>query len=109
MAHELDVRTKPTASSLDGIDRLALTQARIDLAACLRMAARRGFEEGICNHFSATVPGRADLFVVNPYGLAFAEVTASSLLVCDFDGRVLEGDGQPEATAFFIHARLHHL
>ncbi len=89
-------------------DQDALIQARIDLAACFRMAARLGMQEGICNHFSAMVPGRDDLFLVNPYGLAFSEVTASSLLVCDFAGHVLEGDGQPEATAFFIHARLHH-
>lgn len=82
-------------------------QTRIDLAACLRMAARLGFAEGICNHFSATVPGLPGMFVVNPYGLAFAEVTAGSLLLCDFDGNVVAGNGQPEATAFYIHARLH--
>ena len=85
----------------------ALLQARIDLAACFRMAARLGLEEGICNHFSALVPGRQDLFLVNPYGLAFREITASSLLVCDFDGAVADGEGRPEATAFYIHARLH--
>ena len=81
--------------------------AREDLAACFRMAARLGLEEGICNHFSALVPGHDDLFLVNPYGRAFAEVTASSLLICDFDGNVLAGDGAPEATAFYIHAELH--
>jgi ribulose-5-phosphate 4-epimerase/fuculose-1-phosphate aldolase len=79
----------------------------VDLAACFRMAARLGMHEGICNHLSAMVPGRDDLFLVNPYGLAFAEVTASSLLVCDFAGNVVAGEGQPEATAFHIHARLH--
>ena len=47
-----------------------------------------GFEEGICNHFSALVPGYDDLFIVNPYGYAFRELTASKLLVCDFDGNV---------------------
>jgi ribulose-5-phosphate 4-epimerase/fuculose-1-phosphate aldolase len=73
------------------------------------MAARLGMHEGICNHFSAVVPGHDDLFLVNPYGYAFAEVTASSLLVCDFHGNVLAGDGQPEATAFYIHAEIHRL
>jgi ribulose-5-phosphate 4-epimerase/fuculose-1-phosphate aldolase len=53
------------------------------------------------------VPSRDDLFLVNPYGLAFEEITASSLLICDFDGHVIAGSGKPEATAFFIHARLH--
>jgi ribulose-5-phosphate 4-epimerase/fuculose-1-phosphate aldolase len=108
MAHELTATGEaPAVLRNSSIDRAALAQARIDLAASLRMAARLGFAEGICNHFSALVPGRDDLFLVNPYGLAFAEVTASSLLVCDFHGNVIEGEGRPEATAFYIHARLH--
>ena len=91
-------------SDLDGE---AVRNARVDLAACFRMAARLGLHEGICNHFSFVVPGRDDLFLVNPYGWAFSEVTASRLLVCDFDGNVVVGDGVPEATAFHIHARIH--
>ena len=106
MAHELSAGTG-SRSNFGEIDAVALRQARVDLAACFRMAARLGFEEGICNHFSAMVPGRDDLFLVNPYGLAFSEITASSLLVCDFDGHVIEGEGRPEATAFYIHGRLH--
>jgi ribulose-5-phosphate 4-epimerase/fuculose-1-phosphate aldolase len=89
------------------LDAQAVWQARIDLAACFRAAAKLGMHEGICNHLSAMVPGRDDLFLVNPYGWAFDEITASRLLVCDFQGRVVEGAGQPEATAFYIHARLH--
>ena len=91
-------------SDLDGPEVRA---ARVDLAACFRMAARLGLQEGICNHLSALVPGRADLMLVNPYGWSFAEVTASRLLICDFDGNVLAGQGVPEETAFHIHARLH--
>jgi ribulose-5-phosphate 4-epimerase/fuculose-1-phosphate aldolase len=91
----------------DALGTPELRAARVDLAACLRMAARLGLHEGICNHFSLLVPGRDDLFLVNPYGLSFGEVTASRLLVCDFEGRVVMGEGEPEATAFFIHARLH--
>jgi ribulose-5-phosphate 4-epimerase/fuculose-1-phosphate aldolase len=89
------------------LDREAVWQARVDLAACFRAAARHGMHEGICNHLSAMVPGRDDLFLVNPYGWAFSEITASRLLICDFQGRVVEGDGIPEATAFYIHARVH--
>ncbi len=109
MAHPLNSSelASPTLLRNSIIDEEALGQARIDLAACFRMAAMLGFEEGICNHFSALLPGRDDLFLVNPYGLAFAEITASSLLVCDLEGSVLAGEGKPEATAFFIHARLH--
>lgn len=110
MAHPLAVDTAP--SPLAGgnqpvFDSEIVRQARVDLAACFRMAARQGLEEGICNHFSALVPGTDDLFLVNPYGQAFREVTASSLLVCDFHGNVVAGAGRPEATAFYIHARLH--
>jgi ribulose-5-phosphate 4-epimerase/fuculose-1-phosphate aldolase len=89
------------------LDREAVWQARVDLAACFRAAARHGMHEGICNHLSAMVPGRDDLFLVNPYGWAFSEITASRLLICDFEGRVVEGSGTPEATAFFIHGRVH--
>lgn len=91
------------------LDAPAIVQARIELAACFQMAAQRGFDEGICNHFSAVVPGHDDLFFVNPHGYAFSEITASKILVCDFEGHVLDGVGQPEATAFYIHARLHRL
>jgi len=107
MAHALDTPRIPAVLRNAVLDTPELRQARVDLAACFRMAARLGMHEGICNHLSAMVPGRDDLFLVNPYGLAFAEVTASSLLVCDFAGNVVAGDGQPEATAFHIHARLH--
>jgi ribulose-5-phosphate 4-epimerase/fuculose-1-phosphate aldolase len=87
----------------------AVQLARVELAACFQLAVQRGFEEGVCNHFSAMVPGHDNLFFVNPFGYAFAEITASRLLVCDFEGNVIAGDGRPEATAFFIHARLHRL
>ena len=109
MAHALGTRTPlaQTGANQPSFDSGAAWQARVDLAACFRMAARLGFEEGICNHFSATVPGHDDLFIVNPYGYAFREVTASKLVVCDFHGNVVAGEGRPEATAFYIHARIH--
>ncbi|MFT4181901.1 MAG: aldolase [Rhizobium sp.] len=109
MAHSL---TNVSTANVRGpnqpdLDTQEIWQARVDLAACFRMAARHGLEEGICNHFSAVVPGYDDLFIVNPYGHAFSELTASMLLICDFHGNVVSGDGQPEATAFYIHARIH--
>lgn len=88
-------------------DSPEVRELRYDLAACFRAAAKNGLAEGICNHFSAVIPGRNDLFMVNPFGLAFSEIRASDLLICDFKGNVLEGDGEPEDTAFFIHSRLH--
>ena len=106
MAHKLAAPTIADAA-LAALDRDAVWQARIDLAACFRAAARMGLNEGICNHLSAMVPGSDGLFLVNPYGWGFAEITASRLLVCDFHGKVIAGEGEPEATAFYIHARLH--
>ncbi|WP_315779126.1 MULTISPECIES: aldolase [unclassified Bradyrhizobium] len=108
MAHAFTpASTSTPGANQPDLNSEAVWQARTDLAACFRMAARYGLEEGICNHFSALVPGYDDLFIVNPYGYAFRELTASKLLVCDFDGNVIAGDGRPEATAFYIHARIH--
>ncbi len=102
--------TRPPAPALlrnADLDRDAVWQACVDLAACFRAAARMGLHEGICNHLSAMVPGSDELFLVNPFGWGFSEITASRLLTCDFHGRVVAGDGVPEITAFHIHARLH--
>ena len=106
MAHALEPQAPAIRRNAE-LDHAALRQARIDLATCFRAASRLGLQEGICNHLSAMVPGRDDLFLVNPYGYGFSEITASRLLICDFDGRVVAGEGVPEATAFYIHARLH--
>ena len=106
MAHTLSIDPASQRAPVD-LTSDAVQQTRTELAACFQLAARFGMEEGICNHFSAMVPGHDDLFFVNPFGYAFREITPERLLVCDFDGHVIEGEGQPEATAFFIHASLH--
>ena len=84
-----------------------LTQARIDLAAVLRWSARLGYQTGTCNHFSFMAPGRDDLFLVNPEGYFWSELTASSLVLCTLDGEVVEGSGKVERTAFSLHAPVH--
>jgi ribulose-5-phosphate 4-epimerase/fuculose-1-phosphate aldolase len=86
-----------------------LTQARIDLAAVIRWSARLGYQTGTCNHFSFMAPGRDDLFLVNPEGYFWSEVTASSLILCTLDGEVVEGAGTVERTAFSLHAPIHRL
>jgi ribulose-5-phosphate 4-epimerase/fuculose-1-phosphate aldolase len=106
MAHAFTPAAPPILRN-SVLDREAVWQARVDLAACFRAAARLGMHEGICNHLSAMVPGSDELFLVNPYGYGFSEITASRLLVCDFNGNVVDGAGQPEATAFYIHGRVH--
>lgn len=85
----------------------AVRQARIDLAAALRLAVRCGFHEGIDNHFSLAVPGESNRFLLNPWGLHWDEVRASDLLVVDAAGKLVSGAVEPEATAFFIHSRIH--
>ncbi len=84
-------------------------QARIDLAAAFQLAVVNNFHEGVCNHFSLAVPGTDDRFLLNSYGLHFSEVTASNLLVVNAEGHLVEGNGIVEATAFYIHSRIHQL
>ena len=79
---------------------------RIDLAAAFRLAVRLDLHEGVCNHFSVMLPG-GKAFLLNRYGLHWSEVTASNLLSLDADGNVLEGEGEFEKTAFYIHSRIH--
>jgi ribulose-5-phosphate 4-epimerase/fuculose-1-phosphate aldolase len=87
----------------------ALTQARVDLAAVLRWSARLDYQQGVCNHYSVLAPGTTQHFLVNPEGLFWSEVTASSLLLCDLDGNILEGHGTVELSAFSLHAPIHRL
>ncbi|NMM46074.1 aldolase [Rhodospirillaceae bacterium KN72] len=80
---------------------------RRDLAAAFVLADRFGLSEGICNHFSAVVPGRDERFLINPYGLHWSEMKPDSLLLIDGQGTVLEGEGEVEATARTIHIAGH--
>jgi ribulose-5-phosphate 4-epimerase/fuculose-1-phosphate aldolase len=84
---------------------------RCDMAAVFRISARHGWNEQIGNHNSLMLPqARPDdrpLFIINPRGLRFEELTASSLIVCDLDGRVVRGNGELRKVAFHIHARIH--
>jgi ribulose-5-phosphate 4-epimerase/fuculose-1-phosphate aldolase len=87
----------------DNIEHLA----RIDLAAALRWAARLGFGEGVCNHFSVALPGSSDRFLINPQGLHWSEVTPADLVLVDAHGRKITGLHNVEPTAFFIHGCIH--
>ena len=84
-----------------------IARARVDLTAALRSAARLGLHEGVCNHFSLTVPGEDDRFLINPQGLHWSEITPADLVVVDSEGRRVEGRHAVEPTAFFIHGRIH--
>jgi len=79
---------------------------RVDLAAAFRLAVRLDLHEGVCNHFSTMLPD-GKRFLLNRYGLHWSEVTAGNLLALDGAGNVLEGAGEFEKTAFYIHSRIH--
>ncbi len=64
-------------------------QARVDLAACYRLVARYGMSDMMANHISSRVPGEDGAFLINAYGMLYEEVTASSLVKIDLDGRIL--------------------
>ena len=78
-------------------------RVRRDLAACYRLFVRFGWTDLIFTHLSARVPGRDDHYLINPYGLLFEEVTASSLLKVDFDGNVIAGDYPYNDAGHAIH------
>jgi len=93
-------------SETRGVAAAAERQARIDLAAAFRLAVRMDLHEGVCNHFTLMLPDHRR-FLLNAYGLHWSEVSASNLLVLDPDGTVLDGEGEAEKTAFYIHSRIH--
>lgn len=83
-------------------------EARVALAATYRLVAKLGMDDLIYNHISARVPGHDDQFLINPYGLLFEEVTASSLVKIDTAGRkVGDQPGEVNVAAFVIHAAIH--
>ena len=68
-------------------------QVRKALAAAYRLVALFGWDDLVFTHLSARVPGPEHHFLLNPYGLLFHEITASSLMKVDQDGQVVESGG----------------
>lgn len=64
-------------------------QARVDLAACYRLVALYGMADMIANHISMRVPGDEEAFLLNPYGMLYEEITASSLIKVNLAGDIL--------------------
>ncbi|MEO7760400.1 MAG: class II aldolase/adducin family protein [Casimicrobiaceae bacterium] len=86
-----------------------IQQAKIQLAAAHRLAVFDQLEEGIDNHFTVTVPGTTDRYLILPFGLHWSEARASDMIVFDESGRTLEGKGIVERSAQCIHAPIHRL
>ena len=81
---------------------------RVDLAACYRLVAHYGWEDLVFTHITARVPGTADQFLINPYGMFFDEITASSLVKIDLAGNKVEESAFPVNPAgFVIHSAIH--
>jgi ribulose-5-phosphate 4-epimerase/fuculose-1-phosphate aldolase len=78
---------------------------RHNLAAILRWSCRLGLSEGICNHYSCALGDNR--FLVNPFGFHWSELKASQMLLVDHAGNVIDGEGQVEPTAMFIHSEIH--
>ena len=85
-------------------------QVRTDLAACYRLVAHYGWDDMIFTHISARVPGTEDQFLINPYGMLFEEITASSLVKVDLAGNKIDQSPFPVNPAgFTIHSAVHQI
>ncbi len=92
-----------------GVDNQADERAiRVELAAMYRLAALHGWDDAVFTHISARLPGPDHHFLINPYGLFFGEITASSLVKVDLEGRiVVPSDYQVNPAGFTIHSAIH--
>jgi ribulose-5-phosphate 4-epimerase/fuculose-1-phosphate aldolase len=83
-------------------------QLRVDLAACYRLVALHGWSDLVFTHISARVPGPEHHFLINPYGLMFDEITASSLVKVDQDcNKVITSPYPVNPAGFVIHSAIH--
>jgi ribulose-5-phosphate 4-epimerase/fuculose-1-phosphate aldolase len=81
---------------------------RVDLAACYRLVALYGWDDLIFTHISARLPGGDHHFLINPYGMTFDEVSASSLVKIDLEGRkLMESPYEINPAGFVIHSAIH--
>lgn len=82
--------------------------ARVALAACYRLVAKLGIDDLIYNHISLRIPGTRDEFLINPYGMLFDEITASSLVRINLQGEKLDDSPhEVNVAAFVIHGAIH--
>lgn len=99
----LSYRIPPTFEDVEA-ERLHRKQR---LAATFRLFAKFGYDEGVAGHVSARDPEFPDLFWVNPFGVHFAHIRVSDLILVDHQGQVVEGRYPVNAAAFAIHSQVH--
>lgn len=98
----LDVRNSHSSRSP------AEWQIRQELAAAYRLVALYGMEDSIYTHISARVPGTDDQFLINPFGMLFRDITASSLVKIDLAGNIVEpSEYDVNPAGFTIHSAVH--
>ena len=96
-------KADPTASISDAEWRM-----RVDLAACYRLIAHYDMDDMFATHISARVPGGEDHFLLNPYGVLFEQITASSLVKVDLDGNIVQDTEHTiNPAGFVIHSAVH--
>ena len=85
-------------------------QVRVDLAAAYRLVALYGWDDLIFTHISARLPGEDNHFLINPYGMMFEEITASSLVKVDMNGEIVgESEYKVNPAGFTIHSAVHEV
>ena len=83
-------------------------EQRVNLAACYRLVAHYRWDDLIFTHISARVPGPEHHFLINPYGMLFEEITASSLVKVNLEGeKVMPGPFEINPAGFTIHSAVH--
>lgn len=106
----MSAQGEPAMEYLEGAKRFgeAEWRLRVDLAAAYRLVALFGWDDLVFTHISARVPDRHDQFLINPYGMMFEEITASSLVKVDMTGAKVEESPYPVNPAgFTIHSAVH--
>lgn len=102
MPPEGAIRPAPSTASAEEL------RLRIELAACYRLIARFRMTDLVFTHISVRLPGPAHHFLINPYGLMFEEITASSLVKIDLDGRAVAPTRyRVNPAGFVIHSAIH--
>jgi ribulose-5-phosphate 4-epimerase/fuculose-1-phosphate aldolase len=99
--------TKPSVQSQVSAEEWKL---RVDLAACYRLVALYGWSDLVFTHISARIPGPEHHFLINPYGLMFDEITASSLVKVDQQcNKLIESPYPVNPAGFVIHSAVHEV
>ena len=104
----IDMGARLPNNSLKGKVSAEEWERRVELAACFRLVSHFGLNTAPDNHITARVPGEPDHFLINPFGLFFGEITASSLLKVDESGKILLPSPYPfNEAGFVIHGAIH--